>query len=117
MDALSNQYEITAAQRHSVLPLLLVIARRLRLLVGIPFLCAVLAVAYSLLVAPVYTATARILPPQYNENTVMAMQNQLGGESQLGNSALTLKNPKNWELFDRGTMVAKMDLLRAWAPP
>ena len=93
MDALSNEYEITAAQRHSVLPLLLVIARRLRLLVGIPLVCGVLAVVYSLVVAPVYTATARILPPQYNENTVMAMQNQLGGESQLGNSALTLKNP------------------------
>lgn len=81
------------APSHSVLPLLLVIARRPRVVFGIPLLCAVLAVIYCLISPPVYTATARILPPQYNENTVMAMQNQLGGESQLGNSALTLKNP------------------------
>jgi uncharacterized protein involved in exopolysaccharide biosynthesis len=78
---------------HSMLPLLLVLARRIRFLVFVPLACAVIAVAWSLLSDPVYTATARLLPPQYNENTVMAMQNQLGGESQLGNSALTLKNP------------------------
>ena len=77
----------------SILPLLLTLARRQRLLIGVPFICAAVAVAYSLLAPPIYTATARILPPQYNENTVMAMQNQLGGESQLGNSALTLSNP------------------------
>lgn len=77
----------------SILPLLLTLARRRRFLMGVPFACAVLAVAYSLMAPPIYTATARILPPQYNENTVVAMQNQLGGESQLGNSALTLKNP------------------------
>ena len=86
-----------AAPQHEpmqgMLPLLLTLARRGRLIVGMPFVCALVAVIYSLIAPPVYTATARILPPQYNENTVMAMQNQLGGESQLGNSALTLKNP------------------------
>ena len=93
MDAESNIQEYRDEQRHSVLPLLLVLARRLRFLVGVPVTCALVAVIYCLVSDPVYTATARILPPQYNENTVMAMQNQLGGESQLGNSALTLKNP------------------------
>ncbi len=93
MDAATNHIEPGTTTRHSVLPLLLVLVRRLRLLLGVPFACAVIAVVYSLVAPPVYTATARILPPQYNENTVMAMQNQLGGESQLGNSALTLKNP------------------------
>jgi len=78
---------------HSMLPLLIVLARRARLLVALPMTAAILAVAYSLLSAPIYTATARILPPQYNENTVMAMQNELGGDSQLGNAALTLSNP------------------------
>ena len=80
-------------QVHSILPLLLVIAKRLRFLIIVPFLSAVVAVVYSLTTDPVYIATARILPPQYNENTVMAMQNDLGGESQLGNAALTLQNP------------------------
>ena len=85
--------EPVPAPAQSMLPLLIVLARRLRLLIGVPLVCAFLAIAYSLIAAPVYTATARILPPQYNENTVVAMQNQIGGESQVGNSALTLKNP------------------------
>ncbi|NNF15269.1 MAG: hypothetical protein HKN70_00915 [Gammaproteobacteria bacterium] len=80
-------------QLNSMLPLLLVLARRLHLLIGVPLLCAIVAVIYSLIADPIYTATARILPPQYNENTVMALRNQPGGDSQLGNSALTLKNP------------------------
>ena len=93
MDIAATPSAMRAEPARSVLPLMLILARRQRFLIGVPFACAVLAVVYSLLAAPIYTATARILPPQYNENTVMAMQNQLGGESQLGNSALTLKNP------------------------
>ena len=93
MDAVASPNRIGAEADPGILPLLLILARRRRLLIGIPFACMLLAVAYSLIADPIYTATARILPPQYNENTVMAMQNQLGGESQLGNSALTLKNP------------------------
>ena len=77
----------------SIMPLLLVVARRFRFLVLTPLVCAIIAIVYCKLSDPIYTATARLLPPQYNENTVMAMQNQLGGESQLGNSALALKNP------------------------
>lgn len=93
MDAGAMPPDLRPESSSSILPLLVVLFRRWRLLLGVPFACALVAVAYSLVAAPVYTATARILPPQYNENTVMAMQNQLGGESQLGNSALTLKNP------------------------
>ncbi len=80
-------------QNHSVLPLILVLAKRARMLAGVPLLAAVIAVITCKIMDPVYSATARLLPPQYNENTVSGMQNQLGGESQLGNSALTLKNP------------------------
>jgi len=93
MDCSENHDGMRSESLHSLLPLLLVLARRIRLLIGVPFVCGILAVVWSLIADPIYTGTARILPPQYNENTVMAMQNQLGGESQLGNSALTLKNP------------------------
>ncbi|MEM7081903.1 MAG: Wzz/FepE/Etk N-terminal domain-containing protein [Pseudomonadota bacterium] len=78
---------------HSALPLLLILARRLKFLIFVPLAAGILAIIYSKSVDPIFTATARILPPQYNENTVLGMQNQPGGESQLGNSALTLKNP------------------------
>ncbi|MEM7705883.1 MAG: Wzz/FepE/Etk N-terminal domain-containing protein [Pseudomonadota bacterium] len=91
--ALTHSQPAENAPELSVMPLLLVLARRLPLLAGLPLAAAIVAVIYCKLVDPVYTATARILPPQYNENTVSGMQNQLGGESQLGNSALTLKNP------------------------
>jgi uncharacterized protein involved in exopolysaccharide biosynthesis len=93
MESGGNHHALRTEASHSLLPLLLLLARRIRFLIAVPFVCAVLAVTWSLIAPPIYTATARILPPQYNENTVMAMQNQLGGESQLGNSALTLKNP------------------------
>lgn len=93
MESSAIPHDARSGEFRSVLPLLLVLARRRRLLIGVPLCCALVAITYSLLAAPIYTATARILPPQYNENTVMAMQNQLGGESQVGNSALTLKNP------------------------
>ncbi|MEO1574295.1 MAG: Wzz/FepE/Etk N-terminal domain-containing protein [Pseudomonadota bacterium] len=79
----------------SLMPLLIVLAESIRFLLGVPLLAGVAAVVYSVLSEPIYTATGRILPPQYNENTVMAMTNQMGGESQLGNSALMLKNPND----------------------
>lgn len=79
----------------SLMPLLIVLAQSIRFLLGVPLLAGIAAVIYSVMSEPIYTATGRILPPQYNENTVMAMTNQMGGESQLGNSALMLKNPND----------------------
>lgn len=85
--------EARASDAYSLLPLLLALARRLRWLIGIPLLTGVVVFGLNVTAKPVYSATARILPPQYNSATVTAMQNQPGGESQIGNSALTLKNP------------------------
>ncbi len=93
MSAQIDNGENRSQEVHSALPLLLVLARHLRVLILVPIAAGLLAIVYSKAVDPIYTATARILPPQYNENTVLGMQNQPGGESQLGNSALTLKNP------------------------
>lgn len=78
---------------HSILPLLLVLARRIKFLILVPLFFGLIALLYCMFTDPVYTATTRLLPPQYNENTIQSMQNQLGGESQLGNSALNLKDP------------------------
>lgn len=93
MSELKSNSPAPLAHTRSVLSILLVIAKRVRFLIIVPLLFSIITVIYCQVTDPIYTATARILPPQYNENTVMAMQNQLGGESQLGNSALTLKNP------------------------
>jgi len=78
---------------NSLIPILVVLAKRKLFLIGIPILCALIALVYCLLTDPIYTAETRLLPPQYNENTFISLQNKLGGESQIGNSSLTLKNP------------------------
>lgn len=100
----------------SLMPIILMLTAKLRWLLMVPLICALLALLYSKLVDPIYHATVRILPPQYNENTVNALSDQFGGESQFGNSALTLANPT--DLFVgvlnsrsiRDAVVADMDL-------
>lgn len=50
---------------------------------------------FSALSSPIYTAYARLLPPQTNTSTASAQFNQVGGGALLGASALTLKNPSD----------------------
>ena len=45
--------------------------------------------------APVFTAYARLLPPQTNSATASTLLNQVGGSATLGASALTIKNPSD----------------------
>jgi tyrosine-protein kinase Etk/Wzc len=44
---------------------------------------------------PIFTAYARLLPPQTNTATASSLLNQIGGTAVLGASALTLKNPSD----------------------
>ena len=63
----------------SLLDLLIVLAKHRRIVVGFPFVAAVLAVTVSLLLPNVYTASARILPPQQSGSASAAILSQLGG--------------------------------------
>jgi tyrosine-protein kinase Etk/Wzc len=45
--------------------------------------------------APIFTAYARLLPPQTNSATASTLLNQVGGSATLGASALTIKNPSD----------------------
>jgi tyrosine-protein kinase Etk/Wzc len=83
----------TQLGRRTAMPLFLVLARKFRILIAVPLVCAVATAVICKLSTPDFTATARILPPQYNEATVSSLTSQLGGASDIGNSALTLKNP------------------------
>jgi tyrosine-protein kinase Etk/Wzc len=49
----------------------------------------------SSLLPPIFTAYARLLPPQTNTSTATSLLNQVGGAAVLGSSALTLKNPSD----------------------
>ena len=55
-------------------------------------IAAGISAAFSL---PIFTAYARLLPPQTNTATASTLLNQVGGGAALGSSALTLKNPSD----------------------
>src|SRR5206468_5605854 len=63
----------------SLLDLLIVLAKHKRIVLGVPFVAAVVAAIISLLMPNVYTGTTRILPPQQSASAATAVLNQLGG--------------------------------------
>lgn len=64
----------------SLLDLLVALAKHKFLVIGLPLVAAVVAVVVSLLLPNVYTATAKILPPQPNQSTgAVALLAQMGG--------------------------------------
>jgi uncharacterized protein involved in exopolysaccharide biosynthesis len=84
--------ETTEASREdgiNVLDLLIVLAKRKWLILGLPFVMAVLTAIGSMFVPFVWTGTTRILPPQQNNMGAGALLSQLG---QLGGALGGLAN-------------------------
>lgn len=80
----------------SLLDLAIVLAKHKKFILGFPFVIAVLAAIYSLLVTPVYTSVTRILPPQQSQSTAAAMLGQLGAlTGGVAAGALGIKNPND----------------------
>lgn len=80
----------------SLLDLLITLAKRKRLLIGLPLACALLAAAASLLMTPIFRASTSILPPQQAQSNASAMLAQaLGGVGGMAGSALGIKNPND----------------------
>lgn len=96
----------TGNEGTSLLDLLLVLARHKRQLIGIPFLVAVVVAALSLLMDNIYTATARILPPQQSSSSALAMIAQLGGPAALLGSAATVRNTDLYAGMLKGHTIA-----------
>lgn len=65
------------------------------LLILLPLVIGAAVGVKSYLSLPVFTAYARMLPPQTNTATASSLLNQIGGTAVLGASALTLKNPSD----------------------
>lgn len=65
------------------------------LLILLPLIVGAAVGVNSYLSLPVFTAYARMLPPQTNTATASSLLNQIGGTAVLGASALTLKNPSD----------------------
>lgn len=81
--------------RHGLSGIVLRLARYRWALLGIPLVCGLTAMAYFWFQPPVFTAFARLLPPQTNASSASALLNQVGGGAAVGAAALTLKNPSD----------------------
>jgi uncharacterized protein involved in exopolysaccharide biosynthesis len=83
----------------SLLDLLIVLAKHKRIVLGVPFAVAILAVAYSLFLPNIYTGTTRILPPQQSASAASALLSQLGGAfgglAGAAGGALGIRNPND----------------------
>jgi uncharacterized protein involved in exopolysaccharide biosynthesis len=77
----------------SLLDLAVVLAKHKKLVLGLPLAAALLAAIVSLLMTPIYTGTARILPPQQNQSNAAALLGQLGFAGGIAGGALGIKNP------------------------
>jgi uncharacterized protein involved in exopolysaccharide biosynthesis len=77
-----------------LLDLLVVLAQRKLLVIGIPVVFGTLAMIASLMMTPMYASTTKLLPPQQSQSTGMAaMLGQLGGLAGAAGGLAGLKNP------------------------
>lgn len=80
----------------SLLDIAIVLAKHKTLVLGLPFVAALIAVVVTLLMPNIYTGTARVLPPQQNQSaTAAALIGQLGALSGAVGGAAGLKNPSD----------------------
>jgi tyrosine-protein kinase Etk/Wzc len=74
--------------------LFVVMAQNARLLVIAPIVVGILAYLYALTMAPTFTASARIIPPQQPRGAAAALQAQLGALAGLaGSVGVNIKDP------------------------
>lgn len=79
-----------------LLDLLVVLAQDKLLVLGMPALFGALGVVASLLATPMYTSTAKILPPEQHQSSgVSAMLGQLGGLAGAAGGLAGLKSPND----------------------
>jgi len=79
----------------SLLDLLIVLAKHKKLVVGLPFMVAVLAAGFSLLMPNIFTGVTKILLPQQSESTAAAILGQFGGLAGVAGGAAGIKNPND----------------------
>jgi len=75
--------------------LLLVLVKYRKMIIGITVAAALVSVGVALNMPNIYTATARILPPQQGQSSSMAMLGQLGSLAGAAGGALGIKNPND----------------------
>lgn len=85
-----------APDRINLIDLFIVLARHKKLVIGTPVITGSIALVVSLLLTPVFTSTAKILPPQQQASSGMAaMIGQLGGLAGAAGGLAGLKTPND----------------------
>lgn len=79
----------------SLLDLAIVIAKRKRLIVGLPVVAAIVSIAVALLLPNIYTGTTKVLPPQQGQSSAAAMLSQLGGLAGFAGGVAGIKSPSD----------------------
>lgn len=87
--AVDSEDEIT------MLDLLIVLAKHMKLIIGLPVIAGVAAVVWILLVPNTYTASTKLLPPQQSQSTAAGMLAQLGGLVGFAGVASGVKSPSD----------------------
>lgn len=79
-----------------LLDLLVILAQHKKLVILTPIVFGALACAATFLMTPMFTSTAKIMPPQQQQSSgVAAMLGQLGGLAAAGGGLAGLKNPND----------------------
>ena len=81
--------------RLNLVQILTVLAKYKKFIAGVTVGLAILAAGGSLLMPNMYRGTARLLPPQPNQSTAMAVLSQLGGVAGAAANVAGLKNPND----------------------
>lgn len=94
--------------RSSLIDVLLILSARLRLLLVLPLVVGVIALALTYLVKPVFTASTQLMLPQQSSSTAAALLGTLGGAAgALGGGLAGIKNPSDqWIGLLRSRVVA-----------
>ncbi len=105
----------------SLLDLLIVLAKRKKLVIGLPLVVAVIAAIISFLLPFIYTGTTKILPPQQSQSSTAALLSQLGGGlGSLAGSLVGIRSPnelyigmlKSRTVADN--LIQRFDLMRVY---
>ncbi|MBZ0158527.1 MAG: hypothetical protein K8I29_20210 [Alphaproteobacteria bacterium] len=118
----SGQLHVNLSQGDDInlLDLLIVLAKRKRLIIGITLGAAVVTAIISLIMTPIYRAETKILPPQQQASMASQMLSQLGAAAGLAGSSLGIKNPNDMyieilrsrQILDR--MIERFNLIEAY---
>ncbi len=110
----SNPPDIQSAEADeiSLLDLLIVLAKHKRTILGLPLVVAVIAVGYSLSLANIYTASAKVLPPQQSQSTTSAMLAQIGGLANLLGGPAGVKGPNDLYIAMLKSRIVADNLIR-----